>query len=262
MPSFDPVSHLAHSIARYGAKPSARIAMLWAYFDETIANEVDHQRGGRMPARMFIGGCVSTYKKWELFSARWRAALEEEGVDVFHAKDFYAFRREFSWFLPNNERDWDRHGRFRDKLADIIIENADELLAFTSMSPIKEKGIRKAYEDAVCRAIYDATKFREAGSSSLYIVLARHPELSQWSILRRFEKIDWENKLAGCGIFSPMDVIPLQASDFVLHSLNKRWGGAETKSFQRLVSGCRARNIPFHQQVYSGAKLDTILGES
>ena len=48
------------------------------------------------------------------------------------------------------EPDWNRHGRFRDKLADIILNHVDELIVFTSMAPIKDKGTRKAYEDAAC----------------------------------------------------------------------------------------------------------------
>jgi hypothetical protein len=105
-----------------------------------------------------------------------------------------------------------RHAQFRDKLADIILEHTQELIVFTSMTSIKDHGTRKAYQDAILRAFYDATKFRMRGKDSLYIVLARHPEFSPWSILRRFEQIDWQQKLAGCGIFQPDDVLPLQAA--------------------------------------------------
>jgi hypothetical protein len=61
-------------------------------------------------------------------------------VSSFHAKDFYAFKGEFKWFDEKGNRDLKRHERFRDKLADIILEHADELIVFTSMVPIKDKG--------------------------------------------------------------------------------------------------------------------------
>jgi hypothetical protein len=176
---------------------------------------------------------------------KWRRALDRAGVTAFHAKDFYAFRNEFAWFDKKGKPDWKRHGRFRDGLADIILDHAEELIVFTSMAPIRDKGTRKAHEDAALRAFYDATKFRIRGKDSLYIALARHPELSPWSILKKFEQIDWQQKLAGCGIFQPTDILPLQAADFVLHSLNRAWGGVQTPSLTRLSEGCLKRDISF-----------------
>ena len=129
---------------------------------------------------------------------------------------------------------------------------------FTSMVPIRDRGTRRAYTDAALRALYDATKFRMRGKDSLYIVLARHPELSPWSILKWFEQIDWEDKLAGCGIFRPDDVLPLQAADFVLSALNRAWGGVQTASLTRLSEGCLRRNIPFRQQIASTADMEKL----
>lgn len=234
--------------------------MLWAYFDETVVNEVDGKDKKRRPIEMFVGGCVATAQRWEQFTPQWRGALDRAGVSAFHSKHFYAFRGEFKWFGRDNQPDRKRHGEFRDELTDIILDHADELIAFTSMVPIRDRGTRRAYADAALRALYDATKFRMRGKDSLYIVLARHPELSPWSILKWFEKIDWEDKLAGCGIFRPDDVLPLQAADFVLSSLNRAWGGVETPSLKRLQEGCQKRNIPFHQQIASTADLNAIFG--
>jgi hypothetical protein len=225
--------------------------MLWAYFDETAVNAVHGKDGKLRPTEMFVGGCVATAPQWEKFTPKWRRALDRAGVTTFRATDFYAFEGEFKWFDKDGNRDMKRHARFRDILADIILEYADELIVFTSMASIKDHGTRKAYQDAILRAFYDATKFRMRGKDSLYIVLARHPEFSPWSILRRFEQIDWEKKLAGCGIFQPDDVLPLQAADYVLHSLNKAWGGMETPALKRLQEGCAKRNKPFHQQIAS-----------
>jgi hypothetical protein len=225
--------------------------MFWAYFDETVVSVTDAGDGKLRPTEMFVGGCVASAQQWEKFVPKWRKALDRVGVTAFHAKDFYAFQGEFKWFEQGSERDWKRHAKFRDKLADIILEHADELIVFTSMAPIKDKGARRAYEDAMLRAFYDATKFRTRGKDSLYIVLASHPELSPWSILKKFEQINWEEKLAGCGIFQPDEVLPLQAADFVLHSLNKAWGGVETASLKR--------NKPFHQQIASTANMEKLL---
>jgi hypothetical protein len=261
MRNVDPCAHLASMISRYGRTKTVHIAMLWAYFDETVVNVISGDDGKRRPTELFVGGCVATVPQWQKFTPKWRRALDRAGVETFHATDFYAFQGEFKWFDKDGNRDMKRHARFRDRLADIILEHTDELIVFNSMTPIKDKGTRKAYQDAALRAFYDATKFRMCGKDSLYIVLARHPELSPWSILRRFEQINWEQKLAGCGIFQPDDVLPLQAADYVLHSLNKVWGGIETPALKRLQEGCRKRGKPFHQQIASSANVEKILAE-
>jgi hypothetical protein len=234
------------------------MVLLWAYFDETVVSAVDAKDGKQRPAEMFVGGCVASGERWERFTPKWRRALDRAGVRAFHAKEFYQFKNDFAWFDKKGQPDWNRHGQFRDKLADIILDHAQELIAFTSMVPIKDRGTRSAYTDAALRALYDATKFRMRGKDSLYVVLARNPELSPWSILKWFEQIDWEDKLAGCGIFRPDDVLPLQAADFVLSSLNRAWGGIETPSLRRLQEGCRKRNIPFRQQIGSTADMEKL----
>jgi hypothetical protein len=220
----DPFAHFARIIAMGRQKPRCGLAMLWAYFDETAVNIAETPGGKMRPTEMFVGGCVATAEHWQKFTPKWSRALVKAGVSAFHAKDFYSFQGEFKWFDRNNNRDLRRHDKFRDSLADLILNHVDELIVFTSMAPIKERGTRKAYQDAALRAFYDATKFRTTDADSIYIVLARHPELSPWSILKKFEQINWEQKLAGCGIFQPNDVLPLQAADFVLHAVNRAWG--------------------------------------
>jgi hypothetical protein len=233
--------------------------MLWAYFDETVVHVRETRDGKLVPSEMFVGGCIAAQPQWEKLGRSWSKALAKAGVKAFHAKDFYAFQGEFKWVTSKGERDWKRHGKFRDRLADIILEHVDELIVFTSMAPVREKGVRRAYEDAAMRALYDFTKFKTGLRDSLYVVFARHPELGPWSMLRKFEVLDWENKLAGCGIFYPDDVPQLQAADFVLHSLNKRWGGLETASFKRLQEGCLKRNKQFRQQVASSLDGEKLL---
>jgi hypothetical protein len=249
---------LARMIAASRRIKRIQIAMLWAYFDETVVN-VAEKDGKLRPRDMFVGGCVADQGQWEKFTPEWLTVLAGEGVKTFHAKDFYAFEGEFKWSTRESDRDLVRHGKFRDRLADTILEYADELTVFTSMAPIRDKGTRKAYQDAALRAIYDLTKNKTGLHDSVYVILARHPELSPWSILRKFEQIDWECRLAGCGIFLPDDAPPLQATDFVLHSPNKRWGGLETASFKRLSEGCAKRNKRFLQQIGSTLNIEKLL---
>jgi hypothetical protein len=257
----DPCAHLAGMIAKFGRVPKAHFAMFWAYFDETVVNIVDTSDGKHRPTQMLVGGCIAPALQWEKFSVKWKKALAKAGVSEFHAKDFYSFQREFKWLTAKGGRDFKRHNKFGAKLADIIVEFVDELIVFTSQVSVSAKGVKQSYEDAALRALYDMTKGHANGRDSLYVVLARHPELAPWTILRKFEMIDWEKKLAGCGVFYPDDVVPLQAADFVLHSVNQRWKGVKTVSFNRLVEGCKARGKTFHQQIGSSYDPQAALAE-
>lgn len=259
--SADPCAQLARLISTYGRIPRVDLAMLWAYFDETSVNEIDAAFGKARPTQMIVGGCVSSFERWEVFSRKWRKVLNGAGVREFHAKHFYSFNGDFGWFKGDGQRDHRRHNKFRDKLADLITEYADELIAFTSQVSIERRGVRQAYEDAALRSLYEFTKGRCDGCDSVYIVLARHPEYSPWSVLKKFEVIDWGKKLAGCGIFNPKDVLPLQAADFVLHAANRRWKGEETLDFLRLKDGCSRRSKQFHQQIISTSDVHGLLGK-
>lgn len=249
MSGSDSVADLVGMIARYGSRREAQIAMIWAYFDETAVNELDAGDGKRRPVDMIVGGCIASADQWDAFSDKWKKALADEGIDTFHATDFYAFRRKFCWY-KDGERDFARHSSFRDRLSDIIIEHVDSAITFASMLSVTAKGIRRAYEDAVMRAIYDFTKLARP-EDDLNIILARHPELTPWAILQTFERINWENRISGCGIFYPHQFPPLQAADFVLHSINQKWQGLETKSFERMRNGFEDRNKPFISQLAS-----------
>jgi hypothetical protein len=59
--------------------------------------------------------------------------------------------------------------------------------------------------------------------------------------------------------FRPDDILPLQAADFVLHTMKVAWGGTVTASLTRLKKGCLARNIPFRQQIASTADMKAML---
>lgn len=70
-------------------------------------------------------------------------------------------------------------------------------------------------------------------------------------LLRYFENFNFDNSLRGCGIFDPHDVIPLQAADYVCHSVNRTWNGLEAKSHDRLAEGFGKRGKIFQVQLGS-----------
>lgn len=230
--------------------------MVWAYFDETVVHRKIDGPDGKVryePYELLVGGCVSSLEKWKDFEAEWRNALADENVSVFHSTDFYSFKKEFEWYTPDREKDWGRHAAFRDRLADIIIEYVEEAISFPSAVSVgdTEKTVfKRAYRDGALRAL-NAMSRKVFGGDPAYVILARHPQMPPWLLLRYFENFNWDKSLMGCGIFDPKDVTQLQAADFVCHSINRTWNGLETKSLERLASGFGKRGKPFSTQLGS-----------
>src|SRR5690349_9787616 len=124
----NPVAYLADMIGQASARPR-RAAMVWAYFDETVVQRKVEGPNGRfrlVPDQLLVGGCISSLDKWKAFEPEWQRALADEKISSFHSTDFYAFQKEFAWFTPQGEKDLPRHGAFRDRLADLIVEYVDE----------------------------------------------------------------------------------------------------------------------------------------
>jgi hypothetical protein len=253
---FNPAAYLADMIAKTPAR-SRSAAMVWAYFDETVTHrKVDGEADKPpqyLPDQLLVGGCVSSLEKWKAFEAEWRRALDDEGIGVFHATDFYGFKKQFEWYTPEGEKDFARHEVFRDRLADIIIEQVEEALAFTaavSVGATEKSVFKRAYNDGALRAL-NAMSRRVFDGDPAYVILARHPHVPPWLLLRYFENFNWDNSLMGCGIFDPKDVIPLQAADFVCHAVNRTWNGLEAKSERRLAEGFGKRGKVFSVQLGS-----------
>lgn len=220
--------------------------MAWAYYDETVIHETDGN-GKAVPTDLLVGGCVADQASWEKFGREWTKALKKEHVAAFHANDFYSFKKPFDWYIKDGQRDYERHNAFSYKLADIISHHVDEAVAFTSPISLKKGKLRVAYAHGVALALNEASRL--LNREPIYVILARHPEMSQWSILRYFENFDWEKRLLGCGVFDPKEVVALQAADYILHSVNKSWGETQAASQLRLAEGFRKRSKKFRVQL-------------
>ena len=121
-----------------------------------------------------------------------------------------------------------RHSAFRDRLADIITGFTDEAMAFTSQISITDNvKIKDVYKNAAVQAMHRLA-WKTFHGKKTCVIFARHPEVSPRLLLRFFEQQNWDNSLRGCAIFDPLDVVPLQAADFVMHAVNRTWGGAES----------------------------------
>jgi hypothetical protein len=214
--------------------------LLWSYFDETAVEEED-ESGKRVFKYMLVGGCISTKSRWDRFEVEWSKALADEGVAAFHGKDFYSFKGEFDWYR-RGVKDRERHVAFRNSLANIILENVSAIVGFYAGEAKGLKPVVKAYTDCVDYLLKDLQRSTDQ-KNHIGIVFARRPDVSPWRLLRTFENHNWDGRLGGCGIFRPEDVIPLQASDFVMHAMNSRWRDVPNEAFEHLKAGAKQRGV-------------------
>jgi hypothetical protein len=88
-----------------------------------------------------------------------------------------------------------------------------------------------------------------------HVIFARHPNISPFLMLRFFEQLTRDNSLKGIGIFEPIEILPLQAADFICHIIKRTWSGEEkVTSKDRLAEGFRKRNKQFLVQIGTSRK--------
>src|SRR5687767_1738130 len=61
---------------------------------------------------LVAAGYFNLAKKWEKFEPPWQCALNDAGVDYFHATDFFACRREFKGWVQNSPKQNEFSERF------------------------------------------------------------------------------------------------------------------------------------------------------
>ena len=90
--------------------------MFTAYFDAS---------GESSSGVLAVAGCVSHFKKWQLFEQRWKDILQREGIEVFHMTDFASSGGEFkSW-----KGQTDRRRKFMSDLLECGRRNVNKAFA-------------------------------------------------------------------------------------------------------------------------------------
>lgn len=203
------------------------IAVLAFYLDDSGHEDND--------ALFVAGGAVASPEEWARFIPAWQEALRDAQVTRFHATDLRARRREFAGWKPEKAR------RFRRRLARIVNDHVRIGIArgvvvpdFESVPEIREflKGERP---NTRIRPIHFAlrgclefvaqgwegrqheqvTVTFEKGTKKLEAAL----QYANW--VR--ERADWAKGVFGAiGSDSRVNCIPLEAADFLAHSMRLR----------------------------------------
>jgi hypothetical protein len=244
-----PLSQFVEFGAALCWQPIDLIAMLWAYFDESG----EYQSDGTL-RRLTLGGCIASFENWQSFNQKWRAALDDEGVDVFRMVDFENREGEFprcDWGEP-------RRRKLLGNLLGIINQHVPIFVGFANFPikfPDKRRPMRAAYDRLIARSLINSTSNRRWGiDEGVSIVFASHPEFSPVKVLEYFEIINQDKNLESCTTALPQKVLPLQAADLFAYELMKfsksdRTNDDERYPFRRLREG--AKHFTLHVQLNS-----------
>lgn len=227
-------------------QPIDLIAMLWAYFDESG----EYQDGTLK--RLTLGGCIASFENWQAFDQRWRAALDDEGVNVFHMADFEAREGEF----PRSDWEESRRRKLLGNLLGIINQHVSIFVGFANY-PVKfpeKRSMRAGYDRLIARSMINTANRPWGLDEEISIVFARHPEFSSVRVLEYFEIINQDKSLESCAVAEPGKVLPLQAADLFTYELMKfsksdRTNNDERYPFRRLREG--AEHFSLHIQLNS-----------
>jgi hypothetical protein len=184
------------------------VLMLWGFFDESG----EHDASGGL-AKLTLGGCWSSFEKWEAFSLEWQEALKNVSVNVFHMTDFEANQGEFKGWENNKEK----HNALLHSLLGIMQKYIESYSGFTK--PIGHYSVIEIYE----RHLVDL--FVRAGVDEDHsVVIARHPEYSahrMGQLVEAIESLLGRNaiKVKTWSIGEPRDLCPLQAADVVAYEI-------------------------------------------
>jgi len=186
-------------------KPDERIAMLWAYFDESG----DHDPASGALLGLTIGGLIAPLEVWQAFDEEWGAALKAQGLSYFHRRQFSSDRL--------------------DEFLRIVCRHIGLAFGFTSTA-VGDTG--EAYETAFVDCLLHCAN-ASAKVDEISVTFARHPEFSGFRGERYRDLVNWRDaRLARIGFDDPKKLRPLQAVDLVAHALR-----GDVKRLQEL--GCK-----------------------
>ena len=192
--------------------------MLWAHFDDSNIHDL---ATGHVNVTGH-GGAIAPYEKWKLLEARWRVALDDEGINTFHMTDFENLKGEFT-----EEKGWGdekRHKAFLLRLLEIIKNNVQTYIGYAMGAYLGEPFIA-AYKDAVSKMLMRCSQemYEYQPGEKLSVVFAKHGELSGRRITEYASACAVEMpEIESVTIATPQSCYSLQAADLLAYEF-VRW---------------------------------------
>jgi hypothetical protein len=206
-----------------GWRAKTVVVMMWAYFDESG----EHGPDGKL-IRLTLGGFMAPWEAVQRLDQRWKAALDAEGMDEFHMKDWASDEDRFA--------DWParRQERLR-RFTDILCEEGTEFGGFSYTGQGRFGLFRELYQTGFNRALINFDSFCERHGERGHIVFAKTTEISGKLIGGYFDRLHWEH-LAGYSVVKSSDCRALQAAEIPARGMKRLMqDGGITYSFARIL---------------------------
>jgi hypothetical protein len=250
------IEHLIYAIDLNGDKTKrVMAAMATGYFDDSGSPDEG--------TVLVVAGYVSDFWQWLEFDREWGAALEAEGVKVFHMKDFALSYGEFkAW-----KDDEPRRRRFLARLSEIIRAKVQRGFAFAVLLEDYYKVDDKYMFHEVLGEPYPFCAFSCARAAEQWAhasgyarnVLCIYEDRSKHKtefkrLMERANMID--------PIFMDKDATPLQAADFLAWEHCKAYSDIAAGTFEKFRETFNLLNeIPHEGGIFTEQGLEEICRE-
>ena len=237
--------------AMLGWDAYAVVAMIEYYFDESY--QVDQPTGHAV--RLTMGGCIAPAERWRQFSEKWKTAINQFGLDMFHMADFEADKQDFAGW--KNDRPNDRVVLL-NRLLDLMAEYVEGYVGtFIEVKAYGEKQ-KDHYQDLVINSLKSASvsASKQSGSADrMPVVFAQHQNLSP-AKADAFSAVLMKIKDAPIGPVTaarPLDVMPLQAADIFAYELSRhlRFSSHQRYPLKRILEDAAKRGIKVTTHLYT-----------
>ena len=210
---------LPKCVLAFGRRSDSRLAMLWAYFDES--GEHDHVTGHLK--QLTIGGWIGPRERWKQFDSEWAAALDRAKIKtMFHMVNFENRTGEFAI-----EKGWDDDKRkmVLNELLEIIARNINSGIGFTNrVFKLRPKDhFPDTYENNLIDCLmHIANESAYSYAEKISVVFAKHKDYRQPRVQKLFDFMNYgDARLGTLAVSDPIEVRPLQAADIIAYEIKQ-----------------------------------------
>ncbi|MFZ0333493.1 MAG: DUF3800 domain-containing protein [Candidatus Acidiferrales bacterium] len=231
MTPYSAIEHLALGI--FGARRNERIICMISspyfvgYWDESGTDPGTGTKSKSDMPILLVGGYLAHVREWETFENRWKVILEDNGLALFHMKDFANRNR------PYNSWPDEKYDALIAALLDVIADcprlwvawaiEVDVYMEIIKARNLLETDIIRAYHICAKRCLETVHSFAFVAGYEPKILHIFDRGNAAWS---SFEASFTGEMLDALNILQPIaqsktDVVPLQAADILAHQVAK-----------------------------------------
>jgi hypothetical protein len=196
------------------------VAILTGYFDESYSHPPQ-------PLVYTVGGYISEDWRWRRFESEWASALDSEGIDFFHMKDFAHRKGVYAEWTEDKRRKFLRKlhhiihsNTIKDFTNSVVVEDYDEVIPPSNVELRTSFGEPHVFAVIGClKDVHDWAIHSKLKDRIHYVF--EQGTVHDKNVGRLFARFDEEYKehyrARGCSFFDKRDLNPLQAADILVY---------------------------------------------